>query len=240
VPKADGAAAGWEPNAKVPLEVKLLVSEPKPPLPNALGAALVAPNGLLNGAGVLKDGAGAAPNTEAAGLNALSPPPPGAPKTPNAEDVAGAENAEEEAGVANADEVAGVENADEEAPAPKGKEPEAVSDGAGAEAGADAGAPPNMNIPDEGAAATEREGVSVGAPNANTDVAGVLLDSKVLPNGVLVIAAALAPGSDESAMVSSSSFLAGAPKLLPAPKPKLNGAAAGAAGSFLGSSLALS
>jgi hypothetical protein len=187
-------------------------------------------------------------------------PPPGAPKTPNAEDVAGAENAEE-AGVANADEVAGVENADEEAPAPKGKEPEAVSDGAGAEAGADAGAPPNMNIPDEGAAATGREGVSVGAPNANTDVAGVLLDPKVLPNGVPVTAAALAkrksvftsahnedridwrihknvpPGSDESAMVSSSSFLAGAPKLLPAPKPKLNGAAAGAAGSFLGSSL---
>jgi hypothetical protein len=74
VPKADGAAAGWEPNAKVPLEVKLLVSEPKPPLPNALGAALVAPNGLLNGAGVLKDCAGAEPNTEAAGLNALSPP----------------------------------------------------------------------------------------------------------------------------------------------------------------------
>ena len=87
-------------------------------------------------------------------------------------------------GAANAEDVA-AGKAGAEAVEPKGNEPEAVSDGAGAEAGADA---PNMNMPDEGTGAAGSEVVSVGAPNEKIDdAAGVLLGAaNVLPpNGAL-------------------------------------------------------
>jgi hypothetical protein len=87
-------------------------------------------------------------------------------------------------GAVNAEDVA-AGKAGVDAVEPKGNEPEAVSDGAGAEAGAD---PPNMNMPDEGADVAGSEGVSAGAPNEKIDdAAGVLHGAaNVLPpNGAL-------------------------------------------------------